>query len=382
MVFQSLSPVGRASAPLEPGEACPCAGREALGFLPDPLVSVHSLGALAERTNAHNMRVLDNLTEEGAFGPIHDGPPASSEQEAGSADSADVQEAAGKQGPAGHSESDARDGSTPQEQDDSLKRGSYRGDGMSASAAGDASSASHISSADAPRHGRKVTELPADDCSSPAEPRDSGRHKPSRLGAFFGRLRRRKPPSPLQSSPSSESDPPDVEPQSASQSTSDTLQHAESPGAQPLETAAAGQDMPSQVNFRVSKTQGGEHWSIDNSDAEQHAASTLVAPGALNGKEGSQTADAALPAQREHEFSSAAEDGSAPELPDMRVEWDMMNETMMHSVHTFVSTLSTILIAQVSTPSGAVHVGASFLHNSCSMQPRRMLCIRLACPGL
>lgn len=312
----------------EPGEACPCAGRRALGFLPDPRISVHSLGALAARTNAQNVRILYDLDEQGAFGPNWDRQADSREQEASSVDSVDAQSAAGEQGPAGLSESNVRDGRIPQEQDDILKRGSYRGDGMSDGAAGDASSADNIISTDALRQGR---------------------HKASRLGAFFGRLRRRKTPPPVQLSQSSESDPPDVKPQSSDECPSDTLQHAVSPEAQPYETGAAGQNVPRQLGeSSPSRAQDGEHSRGNEYDAEQHAASSPVTPEALKGGEGSsKRAAAALRAPMDHASSSAAGDGSALELQDMRLDWDMMNESIQHSLHSFVTTATTALILQV-----------------------------------
>jgi len=40
-----------------------------MGFLPDPLVSVHSLGALAEQIDVHNTRLLTKRAHEDSSGP-------------------------------------------------------------------------------------------------------------------------------------------------------------------------------------------------------------------------------------------------------------------------------------------------------------------------
>ena len=341
-----MSDVGVLDSP-EPGETCPCAGRRALGSLPDPLISVHSLGALAERTNTQNVRVLYDLAQKYGLGPPQElGPPASGKQEASSADSIDAQSAAGERGPTEPSESSVRDGRTPQEQDSILQCGSNRGIGMSDGAAGDASSADNISSTDALSQGRYVTKLPADECSDPAEQNFSGRHKASRLGTFFGRLRRRKPPPPVQTSQSSESDPPDVKPQSSDKCSPDTPQYAVSPGGQPFEAGAAGQNVPRQVEeSSASEALHGQHNKSDECDAEQHAASSSVT---LDGREGSSNvADAASRAPRDHASASAAGDGSAPELPDVRLDWDVMHESMHHSLLDFVTTVARVMIAQV-----------------------------------
>ena len=339
-----MSDVGVLGSPEADG-ACPCAGRRALGSLPDPLISVHSLGALAERINAQNMRLLYDQAQEGAFGPPHElGLPASSKQEASSVDSVDAQSAAGERGTTKPSESSVRDGRTPQEQDGILGRGSYR-EGCYGAAV-DASSADNISSTDALRQGREAKKTPADGCRDPAEHRLSGCHKASRLGAFFGRLRRRKHPPPVQLSQSSDSDPPDAKPHSSDECPSDTQQHAVSPGGQPCEAGAAGQNAPRQLEeSSASQDQNGEHSKSDECDAEQHAASSPVT---LDAREGSsKVAEAASRAPRDHASSTAAGDGSARELLDVRLDWDVMNDSMQDSLHDFVTTAATALIAQV-----------------------------------
>ena len=328
------------------------AGRQALGSLPDPQISVHSLGALAERTNAQNMRILYEMAQEGAFGPGERVQAPSSHQEAASEDSTKPEPAASDEDPSELSASDVRDGKSPPAQGDMVRHDADQVGGMSGNPPDNATSAESISSTDAATQGRDVTEHRAGEGSGSLEQEKTHPFKRSRLGAFLGRLRPRKHAQPaaaaVRSSQSSADDASsEGGPPSSDQRSSETQQHVEDHGAQPSETAAAGQEVPAHPggSSAPEATHIGEHSSSETLHAAQPAPSTSVASEALNGeRRSSADADAAEHAQR-----PATDDKSATGLPDVRLDWAVMNQSMMHSLHSFVTTLTTALVAQVST---------------------------------
>ena len=333
------------------------AGRQALGFLPDPQMSVHSLGALAERTNAQNVRILVEMAREGAFGPGEQVQAASSQQEASSEDSTETQSAAvSEEGPPGLSASGAKDGNTPTPQIDALQHDPDHVVGTVGSPPNDASSAKSNSHTDAVTQRQDVTEPHTGECSGSVEQEKISPHKRSRLGALLGRLRPRKhrQPAPAAAqSPQSNAGPPSSEGglPSSDQCSFETQQHVADHGAEQSETAAAGREVPTHPggSSAPEATQIGEHSSSETLHAAQPAPRTSVAPAALNGKKSSSArADALDHAQGDH-GSSAAGDESDTRLPDVRLDWAVMNQSMMHSLHSFVTTLTTALVAQVST---------------------------------
>ena len=333
-----------------------CAGKQALGFLPEPLISVHSLGALAERTNAQNMRVLYDLAQEGAFGPGVDVTPASgqeeaaSQEEASSADSTIAHSAASVEGVPKLSAGGDIEGSTPKMQSYPVEQISDRDVGPSGSTAADATSANSTSSMEPVSQGQGLTELHTGDHSREIEQDSISPHRRSRLGNFLGRLRRRKQPAPapVQASQSMQSA------QSLDQSSPDTQQHTPGAGGEQSETAAACGDTPRQLEESSAReAQSGERSSSERFGPAQHAAS-LVSSGSQESKESSSSMKAAKDAQGEHSLTVSTDEGA--ELPDVRLDWSVMNESMMHSLHNFVTTLTTALIAQVSIPAASVHV--------------------------
>ena len=340
-----------------------CAGKQALGFLPDPLISVHSLGALAERTNAQNMRVLYGLAQEGAFGPGIDVTPASEPEEASSADSTTAQSAASEQGLTGLSEGGVRDDATPEAQDSAL--GPDQGNGPSSSTDGAATSAHSISSTDAVRHGQGMPEHRSGGHSSGVEQRDVSPHKRSRLGIFLGRLRRRKharsSPAATQFSESMQNDSSKAGPQSSDHSSSEAQQHSlERSAVEQLETAAAGpKKMPKQL--KKSSAPAARHGKHEGVAATPRAASSAASE-SLDSENTSSSMKAAEEAQGEQALTVLTDEGT--ELPDVRLDWAVMNESMMHSLHSFVTTLTTALIAQVSIPSDSVHISRKSEHHA------------------
>ena len=333
-----------------------CAGKQALGFLPDPLISVHSLGALAERTNAQNVRVLYDLAQEGAFGPGIDVTPASDPEEASSEDNTIAHPAGSEEGPAGLPKGDVRDDATPRAQDRLLEQGPDQGNERGSSTAGDATSAHSSSSSDAVRHGQGVTELHAGDLSSSVEQKSINPHRHSRLGTFLGRLRRRKQPAPapVQASQSMQSDSLEAGPQSSDQSTPDTQQQTPKHSAEQSEAAAARPELPGQLDeSSAPEAHDGEHSSSEIFETAQHAASSVASESQAS-ETRSSSMRAAEEAQGEHTLTVSTGDGT--ELPDVRLDWAVMNESMMHSLHSFVTTLTTALIAQVNIPLKSVCV--------------------------
>ena len=93
-----------------------------MGFLPDPLVSVHSLGALAAQIDAHNTRLLTKRAHERSSGPSTkswlDSQTASSPPGASSTGAELAQSAVKAKGSIGVSSSSARDSERSEPQDD------------------------------------------------------------------------------------------------------------------------------------------------------------------------------------------------------------------------------------------------------------------------
>ncbi len=299
------------------------------------------------------MRVLYDLAQEGAFGPGVDVTPASGQEEAGSqeeassADSTIAHSAASEEGAPKFSASGDIDGSTPKKPSYPVEQISDRDIGPSGSTAADATSANSTSSMEPVSQGQGLTELHTGDHSRKIEQDSISPHRRSRLGNFLGRLRRRKQPAPapVQASQSMRSA------QSLDQSSSDTQQHTPEAGAEQSETAAAGGDTNRQL--AESSACEAQNGSSERSEPAQHAASS-VSSGSQANKESSSSMKAAKDAQGEHSLTVSTDEGA--ELPDVRLDWSVMNESMMHSLHSFVTTLTTALIAQVSIPAASVHV--------------------------
>ena len=310
-----------------------------MGSLPDPLVTVHSLGALAEQINARNTRTLTELVHGDSSGlfikPLPDSQTASSPSEASSTGAESAQSAVEAKGSTGVSSSSVRDSEPSEMQDDGTERDqslvqhrkSRAGAGHHAqsSAAEGASPANSISSMDSVEQGSDSAEGHADHSSNPNEEAGIAPRRRSRVGALIGRFRRRKQSqtaSDLTSSHySSETDPHEAHPQSSSaQSPPGTQQHASYPGAE--QPAAASHAVP-----------------------DQHRSAESGAREALEGQNSMAGAESGHHAQRG--YSQSGDAGEAPEPAAVGVDWAEINSCMMYSLRMSVISVVTGLVTRV-----------------------------------
>jgi len=313
-----------------------------LGFLPDPLVSVHSLGALAEQVDAHNTRLLTKRAHERSSGPpaklLLDSQTASGPSGASSTGAELAQSAAEAKGSIGVASSSVTDSEPSELQDDGTEcrpsqvqhRKSRAGAGHHAqsSAAEGASPANSISSMDSVEQGSDSAEGHADHSNNPTEEAGKAPHRRSRLVALIGRFKRRKlsqTASDLTSSPySSETDRLEAHSQSPGHSPPENQQHASYSGRE--HTASASHPAPDQ------------HRSIEENARE--------APEAQNSmqRSSSEGADLGHCVQRDH--SRGGDAGEAPEPAVVGVDRPEMNSIMRMSLHVLIANKINDLVAQ------------------------------------
>ena len=315
------------------------AGQQALGMLPQPMVSVHSLAALTEQMNGNNTRVLTKAAEEQAHDPAshrqdgQPGQPSAPDPPQATADSLALgsvkQEAEGSRLPtvssagySGHSRASqglrgaphrlaaprpTTDGALPNSAsaaDDAVARGSADSAGADAESSGQGSE----------------QQLAGNNASA---------RKPSRLGSLMSRFRRRKPsqaPTVSSSTAGGAAERADAEGHTAQQSSSAAPQLG-LPSATPSysDSAAPEQTPVTQLDDRPAAGAG----------ASGQSSSAAAASGSEPPHEAGATHGAAA--------------AQAPAQAAVRLDWDKMNESMMHSLHSVISNLTTVLIAQVST---------------------------------
>jgi len=341
-----------------------------LGSLPDPLVTVHSLGSLAEQILARNTRTLTKLVHDESSGlfikPLSDSQTNSSPPEVSSTGAEPAQSAVPTKGSVEVSPSSARDSEPSELQDDGTEpdqsqvqhRQSREGAGHHAqsSAAEGASPANSISSMDSVEQGSNSAEGHADHSNNPTEEAGKAPHRRSRLVALIGRFRLRKlsqTASDLTSSPySSETDPHEAHPQSSSaQSPPGTQQHASYSGGE--HTASASHPAP------------GQHRSIEENARE--------APEAQNS-----TAAAESGHRAPRGYSRSGDAGEAPEPKAVGVDWAEINSCMLDSLHMSVISVVTGLVTRAWLSPCLHHLRFCFCV-CCSAHPVCSLFMLLSC---
>ena len=323
-----LSMPGGASASL-----CAFAGQRALGMLPQPMVSIHSLAALTEQMNGSNTRVLTKAAKEQA----HDPGPHGQDGQPGQPSAPDSPQATADNPAPGSVEHGSEGSELPTASSagcsgHSRVSGGVHGAPHSASAlgsAGDGALANSVGSADGPTtqgtsHSAETHAEGSGQGSerSPAE-NNAGAQKPSRLGSLLRRFRRTKPPqAPTVSSSSADgaAERPDAEGHTAEQSSSAASQLGSPSGALRSSRSAVPEQAP--------VTQLGD---------------SPAGEGAPSGPSSS----AAARSSRESPHGAGA--AQAPAQAAAQLDWDQMNESMMHSLHLVISNLTTVLIAQASS---------------------------------
>ena len=297
------------------------------------MVSVHSLAALTEQMNGNNTRVLTNIAEEQAQDP---GPRGQDGQPGQPSESSPPRTTAG--GSASSSVEHGVQGSDlPTESSagcsgDSRASEGVRGALHSSAGVGPAADGtlpSSASSADDPvaQGSSGSAEAHAEGSGQvkerPLVEKSAGARKPSRLSSLVSRFRRRTAAqAPIVSSSSA----------------GGTAERADADGhtAQQSSSAASQLDSPS-----------GAPRSLDPAAPEQTPVTPIDGrPAAVAGASGhSSGAAAASSSDLPHRAGAAQASAQAA----VRLDWDKMNESMMHSLHSVISNLTTVLIAQVST---------------------------------
>ena len=301
------------------------------------MVSVHSLATLTEQMNGNNTRVLTNIAAEQAQDPGPRGqdgqpgqPSGSSPPQVTAGGSASGSVEHGDQGSklptessagrSGHSRASEGVHDTPHSSallgpavDGKLADGASSPDGAVASGTSDSARAHAEGS-------RQGSERPlAEIC--------AGAQKPSRLGSLLSRIRRRKAPqAPTVSSSSAggTAERADADGHAAQQSSAAASQPG-SPSATPrsFDSAAPKQAIVSQADARPAA----------GAEASGHSSSAATRSGS----------------ESPHGMAAAQAPSQVPALAAVQLDWDKMNESMMHSLHAVISNLTTVLIAQVST---------------------------------
>ena len=300
-------------------------------MLPQPMVSVHSLAALTEQMNGNNTRVLASIAEEQAQDPGprgQDGQPGQPSAPGSPQATADSlgsvkHEADGPEVPtessagcSGHSRASEEVHGTP---DSAAALGPAVGGPLpkSVSSADDAVARGTADSAEAHAEGSRQGR------EGPFAENNAGARKPSRLGSLVSRIRRRRPshaPAVSSSSAGGTAERADAEGHAVQQSSSAASQLGP-PSGEPRSFASAAQEQ-TPVTQADARPAAGEGASSDSSGAAAASSSDSL-----------------------HDAGAAQASVQAA----VRLDWDKMNESMMHSLHSVISSLTTVLIAQVST---------------------------------
>ena len=301
-------------------------------MLPQPMVSVHSLAALTEQINGNNTRILTKIAEEQAQDPAQDGQSGQPRQPSGS--SSPQATAGGSL--SGSVEHEVQGSKLPKESSAGCSGHSraseeVHGTPHSAAALGPAAEGPLPSSAssadDAVARGtadsaRAYTEGSRQGSRQPLSEENAGARKSSRLGSLVSRLRRRKPPQA---------------PTVSSSSAGGAAERVDVGG----HTAQQSSSAASQLN-----SPSGAPRSFDPAAHEQTPVTRADARPAAGEGASSHSSSAAASSGSEPPHGAGA--AQAPDQAAVRLDWDKMNESMMHSLHSVISNLTTVLIAQVS----------------------------------
>lgn len=296
------------------------------------MVSVHSLAALTEQMNGNNTRVLTNIAAEQAQDP---GPRGQDGQSGQSSGSSPPQATAGGSA-SGSVEHGVQGSKLPTESSAGCSGHSRASEGVrgapyssaavgpavdgtlpySASSADDPVAHGSSGSADAHAEGSGHGKI------RPLAENSAGAQKPSRLGSLVSRFRRRKP-----------SQAPTV----SSSSAGGTAERADAEGHTAQQSSSAASQLDSSP---------GVPRSLDSAAPEQTPVTPLDGrPAAGAGASGHSSGAAAASSSDYPHRAGAAQ---VPAQAAVRLDWDKMNESMMHSLHSVISNLTTVLIAQVS----------------------------------
>lgn len=317
---------------------CACAGRNALGMLPEPLVSVHSLGALAGHTNAQNTRILTELAREAGL-TLQAGPHTPAEDHTSDGNDPNSAEPSSAERSDQHAASPA-DGSDTVSPRPTLLRDPDTNLALPRSLIGTA--------AEKPRQSQKASSgaeesqagenpSPGSDAADHDSPslNEGGREdasemqRPSRLGSLIRRFRRREP-----AQADGDSSVPDSR---AAVSHPDTV-------------ARSSDQTPSEPGQHDPDSKAGQIEPASNAAPDTSTPSQPEEGKLSDATTGSQSNHArAYAAGSAHTESMAPQDAEAePPQATVGLDWPEMNSSMMQSLHTLVSTLTTALVAQVS----------------------------------
>ena len=277
------------------------AGQQALGLLPEPMVRVHSLAALTEQMNGSNTRALIKAAKEQGhtLSPVDD-----------------------SESPTAYSLGCSKHSTASESVQGATQNVAAPGPAAagplanSASAADDTAAQGTSNSAEAPAEGS------GQGSGSCLAEKHAGARKASRLSGLVSRFRRRKPtqaPAALSSPAGHAAERSDVQGSPAQPSSSAASQLSSPSGAlRPSSSAAPEQAPVPRLGDRPAAGPG----------ASGHSSSAAAGSGS--------------------DAPHGAGAAPAPAPDAVQLDWGGMNESMMHSLHMVISSLTTVLIAQVS----------------------------------